>query len=227
MTMGTNLSGEEREMCEAIDNWNQQNIEFFLHQKNIEWKFNPPGASHVGGVWERIIRSVRKILRVLLREQLVSGEALQTLLAEVEGILNSRALTPVSDSPFDLEPLTPNHLLLLRSNINVSPGVFLKDDLYCQRRWRQIQYLANIFWKRWLSEYLPTLQERQKWRKPSRNFPVGDLVHVADGRIHRSQWSLGRIAEVHPGRDGQISQSEDQIFYLDEANKQAVFPQTR
>ena len=115
-------------MREAIDNWNQQKIECFLHQKNIEWKFNPPGASHMGGVWERIIRSVRKIFRVVLREQLVSGEALRTLLVEVEGILNSRPLTPVSDSPYDLEPLTPNHLLLLRSNMNVSPGVFQKDD---------------------------------------------------------------------------------------------------
>ncbi|XP_078344112.1 uncharacterized protein LOC144629777 [Oculina patagonica] len=201
---GTNLSGGERELREAIDNWNQQKIESFLHQKNIEWKFNPPGASHMGGVWERVIRSVRKILRVLLREQLVSGEALRTLIAEVQGILNSRPLTPVSDSPLDLEPLTPNHLLLLRSNMNVSPGVFVKDDLYCQRRWRQIQYLADVFWKRWLSEYLPTLQERQKWRKPSRNLAVGDLVLVADERVHRCQWPLGRIVEVHPGRDGLI-----------------------
>ncbi|XP_078363513.1 uncharacterized protein LOC144647606 [Oculina patagonica] len=145
---GTNLSSGERELREAIDNWNQQKIESFLHQKNIEWKFNPPGASHMGGVWERVIRSVRKILRVLLREQLVSGEALRTLLAEVQGILNSRPLTPVSDSPLDLEPLTPNHLLLLRSNMNVSPGVFVKDDLYCQRRWRQIQYLADVCFER-------------------------------------------------------------------------------
>ena len=84
----------------------------------------------MGGVWERVIRSVRKILRVLLREQLVSGEALRTLMVEVEGILIGRPLTPNSDSPIDAEPLTPNHLLLLRSNLNLPPGArFSKDPV--------------------------------------------------------------------------------------------------
>ena len=89
----------------------------------------------MGGVGERVICSVRKILRVLLREQLVTGEVLRTLMAEVEGILNGRPLTPNSDSSIDAEPLTLNHLLLLRSNLNLPPGAFEKNDLYCQRRW--------------------------------------------------------------------------------------------
>ena len=96
---GTNLCGGERELREAVDSWNQQKINSFLHQRNIDWKFNPPGASDMGGVWERIIRSVRKVLRVLLREQLFSGEALRTLMAEVESILNGRPLTQNSDDP--------------------------------------------------------------------------------------------------------------------------------
>ena len=62
---GMKLSSGEREIPEALDNWNQQKIEFFLHQKNIKRKFNFPEASHMGGVWERMIRSVRKILRAL------------------------------------------------------------------------------------------------------------------------------------------------------------------
>ena len=198
----TNLCGGERELREAVDSWNQQKINSFLHQRNIDWKFNPPGASHMGGVWERIIRSVRKVLRVLLREQLVSGEALRTLMAEVKSILNGRPLTRNSDDPADMEPLTPNHLLLMQSNLNVPPGVFVKGDLYCRNRWKQVQYLADVFWKRWLLEYLPSLQERQKWLRPRRNFVVGDLVLIADERVHRGQWPLGRVVEVHPGSDG-------------------------
>ena len=99
----------------------------------------------MGGVWEPIIRSVRKILRVLLREQLVSGEVLRTLMSEVESILNGRPLIPYSGNPADMEPLTPNHLLLMRSNLNVPPGVFVKGDLYCPNRCKQVQYLADIF----------------------------------------------------------------------------------
>ena len=142
---GTNLCGGERELREAVVNWNQQKIKSFLLQRNIDWKFNPPVASQMGGVWERIIRSVRKILRVLLGEQLVSGEVLRTLMSEVESILNGRPLIPYSGNPADMEPLTPNHLLLMRSNLNVPPGVFVKGDLYCPNRCKQVQYLADIF----------------------------------------------------------------------------------
>ena len=62
---GMKLSSGVREIPEALDNWNQQKIEVFLHQKNIKRKFNFPEASHMGGVWERMIRSVRKVLRAL------------------------------------------------------------------------------------------------------------------------------------------------------------------
>lgn len=201
---GTNLSAGEKEIWDAINTWNHQKIEKFLQQKDIKWKFNPPGASHIGGVWERVIRSVRKVIRCLTKEQLVSGEALRTLMTEIKCILNGRPLTPSSDSPGDLEALTPNHLLLFRPNNTMPPGIFSKDDMYCRRRWRQIQYLSNVYWKRWLSEYLPTLQERQKWTKPRRNFAPGDLVLVVDEKVHRGQWPLGRIVQVHPGKDGVV-----------------------
>ena len=133
---------------------------------------------------------------------MVSGEALRTLMAEVESILNRRPFIRNNDDPADMEPLTPNHLLLMQSNLNVPLGVFMRGDLYCRNRWKQVQYLADVFWKRWLSEYLLSLQERQKWLRPRRNFAVGDLVLIADERVHRGQWPLGRVVEDHPGSDG-------------------------
>ena len=84
-------------------------------------------------------------------------------LCEVEAIVNGRPITKLSDDPRDLEPLTPNHLLLLRSGPATPPGNFNKGDNNSQRRWRQVQYLADVFWHRWIREYLLTLQERQKW----------------------------------------------------------------
>ena len=111
---GTNFTGAEKELRVMISSWNQAKIHDTLLQKGIKWVFNPPAASHQGGVWERLIRSTRKILGALTKEQVLDDECLQTLLCEAESIINGRPLTKVSDNPNDLEPLTPNHLLLLR-----------------------------------------------------------------------------------------------------------------
>ncbi|XP_071479017.1 uncharacterized protein [Diadema antillarum] len=113
---GTNFKSGYRELKESLTQLNSQKVGRFLTQKGIEWEFNPPGASHMGGVWERVIRAVRRILSGLLKEQLVTDEALTTLMTEVEAILNARPLTQLSMDSNDDEPLTPNHLLLLRQN---------------------------------------------------------------------------------------------------------------
>ncbi|PIK53264.1 hypothetical protein BSL78_09838 [Apostichopus japonicus] len=147
---GTNFKGSERELKEALAELEPEKIARHLGHKHIQWEFNPPMASHMGGVWERIIRSIRRILKVLLKGQSVTFEVLETVFAEVEAILNARPLTQVSLDPRDQEPLTPNHLLLMRSSPNLSPGNFTKHDSYGKRRWRQCQYLTDQFWKRWV-----------------------------------------------------------------------------
>ena len=83
----------EKELKEAIEGWNEHKINNFCGQKKIKWIFNPPSASHMGGVWKRIIRSVRQILKAILIEQLVSDKVLSTIMAEAVNIPNSRPLT--------------------------------------------------------------------------------------------------------------------------------------
>ena len=82
------------------------------------------------------------------------------------------------------------------------PGTFQREDLFSRRRWRQVQYLANVFWKRWTREYLPLLQIRQKWQYPRRNLAVGDIVLVVTENTSRNQWPLGRIQEIFPDKSG-------------------------
>ena len=123
-------------------------------------------------------------------------------MCEIESILNSRPLTTVSNDPYDLEPLTPNHLLLLKPNGLLPPGVFDKRDSYSRKQWRQVQYSANVFWSRWIKEYLPTLQHRQKWTRPVRNLTVNDVVLVHDKGLPHNTWLLGRIVEVYPDPSG-------------------------
>ena len=201
---GTNLVGGERELREAIQDWNTYRIETFLQQKNITWFFNAPGASHHGGSWERLIRSSRRIMVGLLKEQTLSDDGLATLLAEVEAILNGRPLTRCSSDSNDLSCLTLNHLLLLKCDQALPPGIFTESDNYVRRRWRQVQYLSDQFWKRWVREYLVLLQERLKWFFPSRNVQVDDVVLVVDSSAPRGSWVLGRVTEVYPDKNGLV-----------------------
>lgn len=162
---GTNFHGAERELRQAIAEMDNDRIQAFLLHGSIDWTFNPPAASHMGSVWERQIRSVRKVLAGLLTEngERLDDESFRTLMCEIEAIINSRPITTVSSSPDDLNPLTPNHILTMKTGIICSPpGQFQRDDIYMRQRWRRVQYLANLFWTRWKKEYLMTLQERQK-----------------------------------------------------------------
>lgn len=203
---GTNFVGAEREIKRAIQEWNTSQIENALHQRGIQWLFNPPTGSHHGGVWERMIRSVRKILNATLRQQKLDEEGLHTLLCEAEAIINSRPITKASSDPDDLEALTPNHLLLLKTQPSLPPGLFDSRDLYSRRRWKQVQYMADIFWKRWIREYLPQLQERHKWFRPSRNFAVGDNVLVVDDSAPHNSWVMGKVIQTVPDKSGLVRQ---------------------
>lgn len=201
---GSNFIGAERELRQAIEQWNHRQIEDELRVRDCDWVFHPPDAPHMSGVWERLIRSVKRSMKAILGERMVDEEVLRTVLSEAQGIANSRPLCPNSDDVTDMEALTPNHLLLQRPATNLPTGNFSDADLVSRKKWRQSQVLADHYWKRWLHEYLPTLQKRQKWTSPRRNLAVDDLVLVADQKVPRGHWLLGRVTRVFPGRDGLV-----------------------
>ncbi|KAK7944963.1 hypothetical protein WMY93_000691 [Mugilogobius chulae] len=120
---GTNMRAADTELKQALQQWNSIKISTSLQQKGIQWHFNPSAGSHHGGRWERLIRSVRKILNVTIKEKILDEEGLQTLLCEAEAVINNRPITRASSDVNDLEALTPNHLLLLKTKPSL-PLVF-------------------------------------------------------------------------------------------------------
>lgn len=150
------------------------------------------------------VRSIRKILRATLKEQTLNDESLQTLMCEVEAVINDRPITTPSDDLNDFEALTPNHLLLLKRHPSLPPGLFEKEDLYSRRRWKQVQYLADLFWKRWVREYLPLLQEHQKWTQVKQNLTPGDVVMIVDDSAPRNSWVLGRVIQTFSDTKGLV-----------------------
>ena len=102
----------------------------------------------MGGVWELIIRSARTVLKALAKKQILTDGKLLSLMTESEKIINDRPITPVSGDPNNPPALIPSMLLLMKSNSSISQGVFVKKDIYAKRWLRQVQYLANVFWRR-------------------------------------------------------------------------------
>ena len=140
---GTNFVGARREFAELTKGMSGERVKAL----GCEFVMNPPAASHMGGIWERQIRTIRSVLTAILDKsaQRLDGSSLRTLFYEVMAIVNSRPLTVENLSdPSAPEPLTPNHILTMKSTVILPPpGQFVKEDLYLQKRWRKVQYLAN------------------------------------------------------------------------------------
>ena len=223
---GTNFIGAKAELQRAFKEMDKQRVEEFLKAHGadwIVWKQNTPTASHHGGVWERQIRSARAILVSLLKchQATLTDESLQTLMTEVEGILNCRPLTVETISDVNsLQPLTPSMLLTQKTKVIMPPpGSFSSTDTYSRKQWRRTQHLVQEFWSRWRKEFLATLQEREKWKRHRRNLRIGDVILLKE-ETGRANWPMGRVTEVFPDNQGRVRSVKIKM----ENNREALRP---
>lgn len=201
---GTNFRGADAELRAAYAEW----VTHFPHlglEHRMKWKFIPPGAPHMGGAWERLVRSVKAALGAVLRQRALKEEVLLTLLIEAEHSINSRPLTHVSVDPSDPEALTPNHFLIGASTGLPRTG---PCDEASRKLWRTTQALADHFWRRWVDEYLPTLVPRGASDDLRRPLQVGDLVVVIDSTLPRATWPRGVVEAIHQGPDNKVRSAD-------------------
>ena len=132
----------------------------------------------------------------------MSEDNLSTFLCECEKILNDRPLSAVSENPNDELPITPNMILLLRGNS--CANMFNSSAETHKSYHKQAQYMSELFWKRWMKEYVPLLQSRQKWILKKRNLKVGDLVFMTDEGMPKGHWPIARVTTANPDQDGLV-----------------------
>lgn len=176
-------------------------------QYNVDFAFNPPGASHFGGVFESKIRSVRRVLdqTIAIASGRLTFDEFVTLVAEAASVVNSTPYIDVVDS--EIQPLSPSVLLFAKRFDNAPPLLEPTEaDLsaYGTRRWRRVQFLAHSFWVRWRSEFLANLTARSKWLRPTRNLCVGDIVLLLEKNAPRCNWPLARVVEAQRANDGLV-----------------------
>lgn len=205
---GLNFVGAKRELNELYELFKdesvKQRIADFMASENIRWHFITPRAPHMGGIWEAAIKSTKFHIKCIVGEASLRYDQLSTLLVQVEAILNSRPLTPLSNDPNDLNALTPAHFLI-GCPITTFPEPNLKN-LPTNRlsRWQQVEQLKQHFWQRWVKEYLHNCQSRVKWNVANKPIMVGQMVILQEDNLPPLCWSLGRIEQVYPSKDNII-----------------------
>lgn len=203
---GTNFIGAEKEIKRLNRQMFEQNnaLTRLFSEKHIEFRTIPARASHMGGIWERAVGSVKYHLRRVLKDTKLNARHFDHVLKQIEACLNSRPLWNVSPEIDDTEVLTPSHFFNFQA-INTLPR---PDVMHIPlNRLDQYQYLYrlyNSFWRVWNKEYLHQLQARVKWHKQEPNTIIGQIVLISEDNLPPSKWALGRITNVYPGQDGLV-----------------------
>lgn len=202
---GRNFVGANKilrnDIKKAEETWKTE-LEIDFQSLGTEWQFIPPATPHFGGIWEAGVKSIKTHLKKTVGSSLLTFEELNTLLIQIEAVLNSRPLCPMSNNPNEYNFLTPAHFLIGRPLI-APPEKCLELQKCCpQDRWLHIQATQQRFIRLWKRDYLHNLQNRPKWLATTVHYKPGDLVLLVEDNTPPTLWPTGIIEQVHPGSDG-------------------------
>lgn len=207
---GKNYVGANNELGRVLQS-NLSSITDFATNRGIKFVFNPPYSPTFGGLWEAGVKSAKFHLKRIAGNVSLTYEGLGTLFTQIEAILNSRPLTPLSPDPNDLSPLTPGHFLIGRPLTSL-PSPQKPENIKIRTRYQLVEQLRCNFWERWRKEYLAELQQRTKWRSRQINLKKGDLVVFKEPNLPPLKWRLGRVQRLYPGDDG-VARVADFLTY--------------
>ena len=184
----------------------------FMVQSGIEQHFILPASPWWGGFYERLVRSVKMSLRKVLGRSLLSFEELQTILCDIELVINNRPLVYQSDDDIN-QVLTPWHLLHGRNNSKLlrSAGVPVEINTIeeASKRYQFVCKILNDFWNRFKANYLNEVRQSNIYRKQNlcdkRELTVGDVVLIRnDTLLPRHRWPMGKVVELVKGKNGHV-----------------------
>lgn len=202
---GTQFVGANNELANIYSLLKSSEIQDYLVLSDMQWHFIPSRSPHFGGMWEAAVKSVKQHLKRILNDTKLNYEEFYTFLVQVEGVLNSRPLTALTDDPNDFEALTPGHFLIGRALNAVPEPDVSQTPSNRLANYAHLQKLVQHFWSRWSCDYLHTLHQRYKWKLRTKvEDLLGSLAIIKEDGLPPLQWRLGRIVSLHPGSDSVV-----------------------
>jgi hypothetical protein len=169
---------------------------------NVTWHFIARYSPWMGGAWERLIGTIKKVLNQILLNQEPDDWILRDALMEVEIFMNKRPLTHTPINPDDPRPLTPNDGILRGPNQRENINVINESDEFFKLNYKRAQILGNRLIERFSKEYLQTINNLSKKSLLRKNLIIGDVVLVTEPNQPRKEWEMGVITKVYPSKDG-------------------------
>jgi len=205
---GTNFQGASNQLHEIYKMLHSSSqmarVQDFLANEGCDWKFIPPHGPHIGGLWEAAVKSMKHHLRRTLGSHVATFEELCTLLTETEACLNSRPLRALSSDPFNPSYLSPGYFLIGEPLNQLPSADYTNVKCNSLSRWQTYQQQLQQFWQRWSSDYLQSLQQRQRWYRTSCNLEPGEVVLLWKDNTTPFQWPTAIITETYQGNDAVV-----------------------
>ncbi|XP_058827738.1 uncharacterized protein LOC131687658 [Topomyia yanbarensis] len=203
-----NFVGAKRELDELRSLFLNQQFRDIVEKEtaseDIQFRFIPERSPNFGGLWESAVKSFKTLFKRTIGSHSLIYDEMQTVLVQIEAILNFRPLTPLSNDPDDFEALTPGHFLIQRPLVAIPEPNLTEIPENRLSAWQKIQHYTQELWKKWTRQYLSELQSRTKWTQQKDNVAVGTMVVLKEENLPPLKWLLGRVTEVHHGPDGNI-----------------------
>lgn len=196
--------------------------------KGIDFNFIPSYSPTWGGLWEAAVKSAKYHFKRIIGDLLFTYEQFNTIIIQVEGVLNSRPLTPINRDCSDFSYLTPGHFLINQSLTAVPEPEITTNNINSLRFWKRCNKIQQHFWSVWHKSYLSQLLSRPKWLKASPNIKEGVLVILIGLNVLPLHWPVARVVRVFKGSDGYVRSVEVKTktgsVHVRAINKVAVLP---
>ena len=168
----------------------------------IRWQYNTPRAPHKGGVYEIMVKAMKRAFSILSKgKKRMTDEVLRTTLSRAATLVNSRPLSHyVPEDGSETEILTPNTFLVGRTHCNLTTG-HPSEEEQPDKVWCQVNALVDELWSRFHKEILPELQPRDKWYRLCGSLEIDDMVLIIDPKTPRGLWRMGKVVSLKSSED--------------------------